>query len=160
MMQLQQTPSTIPQALGLSTREWVVDELGGYVRLSVEARREAVAELRDTLSQRHIADLLGVGHATIVRDIKALEAEPNGSIDDDEPPDTSEPNLEAEPNGSIDDDEPDDSPAEDDEPGKVTVGDVLDNPRRYIPAEFRDWIMMQLHRQTTNRKNPTDDVRF
>ena len=35
----------VPDALGLSTREWVNQRLGGYVSLSLAARQEAVAEL-------------------------------------------------------------------------------------------------------------------
>ena len=35
----------VPKALGLSVDEWVKRRLGGYVKLSIEERREAVEEL-------------------------------------------------------------------------------------------------------------------
>jgi hypothetical protein len=35
----------VPKALGLSTEEWVRERLGGYARLEIEPRREAVLEL-------------------------------------------------------------------------------------------------------------------
>lgn len=66
----------VPQALGLNHEQWVQDCLGGYVRLSIPERREAVAELAEEgLSQREIADVLGVGEATVSRDINV----PNGT---------------------------------------------------------------------------------
>jgi ParB family chromosome partitioning protein len=63
----------IPAALGLSTRDWVKQRLGGYVRLSVEERRDAVAELTEGegLSDRQAADVLGVDSATVDRDRKS-----------------------------------------------------------------------------------------
>jgi transcriptional regulator with XRE-family HTH domain len=61
----------VPQALGLSTREWVEQRLGGYVRMSIPERREAVAELADEgMTQRQIGDVLGVDHATVNRDLR------------------------------------------------------------------------------------------
>lgn len=60
----------VPQALGLTHEQWVTDALGGYVRLAVPERREAVKELaEDGLSQRQIADVLGVSHKTVDRDL-------------------------------------------------------------------------------------------
>lgn len=71
----------IPQALGMSTREWVEDRLGGYVRLAIPDRREAVAELvEEGMTQREVADVLGVGLGTVARDLV-----PNGTSDDDDP---------------------------------------------------------------------------
>jgi hypothetical protein len=61
----------VPRALGLSTREWVDQRLGGYVRLSISERREAVAELttgEDALPNVKVAEVLGVGEATVRRD--------------------------------------------------------------------------------------------
>lgn len=65
----------IPKALGLSTREWVEQRLGGYVRLSIEERREAAAELTELegLSNRQAADVLGVDEGTIRGDKKGAE---------------------------------------------------------------------------------------
>lgn len=63
----------VPAALGLSTKQWVEDRLGGYVRLAVEDRRPVVAELdADGFSQRQIADVLGVGVATVNRDLNPV----------------------------------------------------------------------------------------
>jgi len=62
----------IPQALGMSTDAWVHERLGGYVRLSIEDRRQAVAELTEAgLSSRQAADVLGVGRSTVARDQQA-----------------------------------------------------------------------------------------
>ena len=61
----------IPALLGLTTEEWVRQHLGGYVRLSIEERHDAVAELRaEGLSNRQIAPILGVGRATVNRDAR------------------------------------------------------------------------------------------
>ena len=66
----------VPAALGLSTREWVDQRLGGYVRMSIPERREAVAELAaEGLKQREIADVLGVGVATVNRDLDPVPDE-------------------------------------------------------------------------------------
>ena len=60
----------VPQALGLSTEAWVRERLGGYVRLTVDERREAVRELAaDGMSQRGIGEVLGVDAATVNRDV-------------------------------------------------------------------------------------------
>jgi hypothetical protein len=62
----------VPKALGLSTPEWVEQRLGGYVRMSIPDRRNAVAELSEEgLSTREIGDVLGVDHATAARDAVA-----------------------------------------------------------------------------------------
>jgi ParB family chromosome partitioning protein len=56
----------VPEALGISTVEWVQRRLGGYVRLSLPERREAIAELlADGLSQRQAAEVLGVDEKTV-----------------------------------------------------------------------------------------------
>ncbi len=66
----------VPQALGMTTDAWVRERLGGYMRLSIEERREAVAELAgEGLSQREIAAVVGVGSATVNRDL----SDPNGT---------------------------------------------------------------------------------
>jgi ParB family chromosome partitioning protein len=59
----------IPKALGLSLPEWV-QRLGGYARLSIEERREAVAELTEGegLSNRKAAEVLGVSKETVRQD--------------------------------------------------------------------------------------------
>lgn len=60
----------VPRALGLSTRDWVEQRLGGYVRMSLPERREAVAELTaEGMTQREVADVLGVSQKTVDRDL-------------------------------------------------------------------------------------------
>lgn len=67
----------VPKALGLTTREWVTDRLGGYLKLSVPERREAVTELNDEgMSQRQIGAVLGVDHKTVSNDLRAGEFSP------------------------------------------------------------------------------------
>jgi hypothetical protein len=59
----------VPQALGLTIEQWVNQRLGGYVRYSIAARREAVAELTAAgKSTREIGAVLGVDHKTVVND--------------------------------------------------------------------------------------------
>jgi N6-adenosine-specific RNA methylase IME4 len=61
----------IPKALGLSTDEWVRQRLGGYMRLSISERRDAVLELAaEGMSQRQIGRVLGVSEATVNRDMQ------------------------------------------------------------------------------------------
>lgn len=65
----------IPAALGLSVEVWVRDRLGGYMKLSVEQRREAVAQLTaEGLSLRAIGAILGVDNVTVLNDQKAIES--------------------------------------------------------------------------------------
>jgi phage N-6-adenine-methyltransferase len=62
----------VPSALGLKVTEWVEKHLGGYVRLSIPERREAVKELTEQgQSTREIGEVLGVDHKTVVNDLKA-----------------------------------------------------------------------------------------
>ncbi|KKL67014.1 hypothetical protein LCGC14_2139190, partial [marine sediment metagenome] len=59
-----------------TTEEWVRDRLGGYVRLSIEERREAVAELTEGdegLSNREAATILGVDEGTVRGDKASAE---------------------------------------------------------------------------------------
>lgn len=68
----------VPKALGLSTREWVEQRLGGYVRMGLAERKEAAKELAaEGLKQREIADVLGVSQKTVDRD---LSPESNDSM--------------------------------------------------------------------------------
>ena len=61
----------VPQALGMTTREWVEKRLGGYVRMSIPERREAVKELAaEGMSQRQIAAVLGVDPMTVNHDLR------------------------------------------------------------------------------------------
>jgi Trp operon repressor len=66
----------IPDALGMDTGEWVERYVGGWVKLAIEDRREAVAELaaeNPDWSQREIADVLGVSDTTVLRDLRASD---------------------------------------------------------------------------------------
>ena len=59
----------VPEALGIDRAEYG-RRLGGYFRLPVDERREAVAELVDDgLTQREIAAVLGVGNGTVAEDV-------------------------------------------------------------------------------------------
>ncbi len=58
--------------VGLDTEDWVNNRLGGYVKMSIPDRREAVAELTaDGDSNRSIAEVIGVDEITVRRDINA-----------------------------------------------------------------------------------------
>jgi hypothetical protein len=63
----------VPEALDLTTREWIEQRLGGYLKLTVTQRREAVEELTDDgMSRRQIAGVIGVGTDTVARDRRAV----------------------------------------------------------------------------------------
>jgi len=69
----------VPAALGLTTEEWVNQKLGGHVRLSIDDRRAAASEMdEEGLKQREIAAVLGVGRATVARDLSAPDGAGNG----------------------------------------------------------------------------------
>ena len=88
----------VPNALGLSTREWVQHRLGGYVQMSVPDRREAAAELTaEGMSQRQVADVLGVGVATVNRD---LDSVPDGTPDEQPAPGIGESVSDSVPDGT------------------------------------------------------------
>lgn len=75
----------VPKALGLSVEDWVQTRLGGYIRMIVEDRRQAVVELAaEGESNRSIAAVLGVDPETVNRDVRAANAAPD---DSDDPPD-------------------------------------------------------------------------
>ncbi len=68
----------VPHALGLSVDEWVRTRLGGYIRLSIEDRREAVKELTDDgHSQRQVGEVLGIDHKTVSNDLRGENSPPN-----------------------------------------------------------------------------------
>ncbi len=71
----------VPKALGLETKDWVEQRLGGYVKLSIEERHGAVKELTDEgLSVRKIGEITGVSHQTVANDVKKLTPEPVDAI--------------------------------------------------------------------------------
>jgi len=67
----------VPKAIGMTTEAWVSERIGGYVRLSLDERREAVKALTDPdgefqLSQREAGEVLGIGTMTVNRDLHAV----------------------------------------------------------------------------------------
>jgi predicted DNA-binding protein (UPF0251 family) len=61
----------------VTTAHWVKDRLGGYVRLSIAERREAVAlATSDGFNQSETAEILGVDKATVSRDVASATGEP------------------------------------------------------------------------------------
>lgn len=73
----------IPAALGLTLREWVDKRLGGYVRLAVQERKKAVAELRaEGLTQAETGAVLGMSQQQVSEDERA--AHTNTGNGDDE----------------------------------------------------------------------------
>lgn len=68
----------VPEALGLTTEQWVTNRLGGYVKMGIAERREAVGELAaNGHSNREIGTIIGVDEKT-VRNIKAAENSADG----------------------------------------------------------------------------------
>jgi transcriptional regulator with XRE-family HTH domain len=102
----------VPETLGFdSTRDWVEERLGGYVRMSIPERREAARELEaEGLQGQEIADVLGVDPATVSRDLHADdEPEIADAIDESEPepePQVSDADDEPEIADAIDESEP------------------------------------------------------
>jgi hypothetical protein len=71
----------VPKALGLTVDEWVQQRLGGYVKLSISERREAVKAVKaenPEMSTREIGAVVGVDHATVLSDLKSGEDSPEG----------------------------------------------------------------------------------
>jgi hypothetical protein len=141
----------IPQALGMSTPQWVESRLGGYVRMAVEERREAAKELTSPpaeggqgLSQREAADVLGVNEKTVRNDLKPEPAENAAPPLEPLPEPTNDPippQLDDAP--GLGDDEPDPEPAENAAPvPDPAVADFIDSSpdvqrARYLHEFFK-----------------------
>lgn len=83
----------VHQSLGLSIEEWS-ERLGGYVRMAIPERREAVAELTsDGFSQRETAAILGVGVGTVNADLNPVQ----NRTEDPEPQEREQPRRDAPP---------------------------------------------------------------
>ncbi len=70
----------VPEALGLTTEEWVREKLGGYTKLPKEERQAAALELKEEgYSTRDSAEVLGIDHSTVAKDLgeKSTEKESN-----------------------------------------------------------------------------------
>lgn len=86
----------VPEAMGLTLPEWQ-ERLGGYIRLSIPERKEAARELdSEGLTQREIASVLGVGQATVHRDLDDPH-ESSGDDSDTETEGVPDPHESAEP---------------------------------------------------------------
>jgi hypothetical protein len=138
----------VPDALGLERREWVEDRLGGYMRLSIPERREAVGELTEEgFSQPEIADTLGVAQSTVSSDIHA-DDEPI-EIDSSEPEPASGPQVDESAHDEpieIDSSEPEPEPVPEPEPEpeepSEAVTEFLDSDQdlqnaRYLHAFYK-----------------------
>jgi len=69
----------IPKALGLTMREWVYQYLGGYVRMSVEQRTEAIKELAsEGATTSGIARILGADKNTVKAALGQGPPKPSG----------------------------------------------------------------------------------
>lgn len=65
----------VPAALGMTPEEWVQERLGGYVRWTVEQRREAVRGLTEEgKSARQISEILGISETTVDGDRAFIKA--------------------------------------------------------------------------------------
>ena len=83
----------VPKALGLSVEDWVNDRLGGYVKMAVDDRRNAIAELiEDGETQRGAAEILGVDPATVSRDLQPVA---DATVDTQEMAENSQPETES-----------------------------------------------------------------
>jgi DNA-binding CsgD family transcriptional regulator len=66
----------VPDALGLSTKEWAA-RVGGYMRLTIDEREEAVKELTegdDPLNNYEVAEILGVSEGTVRNDRRRAQS--------------------------------------------------------------------------------------
>ena len=64
----------VPESLDMDAGQWV-ESIGGYVRMSIEQRRDAVqALLADGKGNAEISRILGIGEWTVMRDKQVIEA--------------------------------------------------------------------------------------
>lgn len=78
----------VPKALDMKLDEWVRERLGGYIKMAISERKEAIAELSaDGYSNREIAAVVGIDEITVRRDKGATNVAPleenNNTINED-----------------------------------------------------------------------------
>src|SRR5215467_14191617 len=65
----------VPAALNMDMEQWVRERLGGYIRLSIPERQQAVKELTaQNYSLREVGEILGISHETVRGDVNNLTA--------------------------------------------------------------------------------------
>jgi hypothetical protein len=172
----------VPEAIGMTTEDWVRDRIGGYVRLGIEERREAVRELTDKtgefgLSQRQAAEVLGIGKDTVRRDLldgadAPVDAESLGSDIDDGGADApagacTEPEPQPEPERETDDEivaellesipDPDVASA-----AMAEAAALLDEPEEerafYMVGRQRFWMRLPPERVADASTSPDQDA--
>jgi SAM-dependent methyltransferase len=92
----------VPSALGYKKadglRRWVEERLGGYVRMAISERKEAVAELTaEGYNNVAIGHIVGVDESQVRRDRRSANAE----ADEETPSKTENPELDASANAEI-----------------------------------------------------------
>jgi transcriptional regulator with XRE-family HTH domain len=62
----------VPEALGMSTEQWVNEHLGGYIKMAAPERLEAVKEMTaNRMTQYEVANVLGINQSTVSRLLNA-----------------------------------------------------------------------------------------
>jgi predicted transcriptional regulator len=78
----------------MTPEQWANTYLGGYVKMELQKRREAVREMsQEGMSLRQIGDVLGVNHQTVSNDLHSVE---NSTNTNGQKPDSVETSTETE----------------------------------------------------------------
>lgn len=128
----------VPEVLGMTLQDWVNHYLGGYMRMAVDQRREAAKELAEEgLSQRAIAEVLGVAQKTVDRDL----SESNDSLTHEEPPEHQPVDEDSESNDSLHSGNLRENMLGDDEEIDRETGEVLEDEGGDIVDRVLDEVM-------------------